>query len=127
MILELKSFANTKNFMEYESISGIYAFIHNNQVIYVGQSINIRRRLLSHHGFKNKIKTYQDATNDSGKLKYEFYKFLQENENDIYFLVVTADREQLNELEEQYIIKHQPKYNWSGVTTKYAPLKRYVW
>ena len=127
MLLELKSFANTKNFMEYEGVSGIYALIYDNQVIYVGQSINVRRRLLSHHGFKNKIKQYQDATNDGGKQKLEFYKFLQEHEKDISFLVLVADREQLNELEEQYITKYQPKYNWSGVVVKYAPLKRYIW
>ena len=126
MLLELKKFANTKNYMDYDNVSGIYALIHNNQVIYIGQSINVRRRLLAHHGIENKIKRYENAKNESDKQKYNFYIFLQEHIDEIDFIVLVADRAQLNELEEQYITKYKPQYNWSGVKTKYSPLKRYV-
>lgn len=118
MVVDLKSFENTKNFVEYDGVSGIYAFVHNNEVIYVGQSINVRRRLSSHHCTGTKLREGKNPC---------FYKFLQNHMSEVFFLVVPADREQLNQLEEKYINKYKPKFNWSGVHTKYKPLQRYLW
>ena len=44
---------NSKNRLKYRGISGIYALIYNNVIIYIGQSANIGGRLTAHNN-KNK-------------------------------------------------------------------------
>ena len=117
MVVELKGFSDTKNYREYDGVSGIYALVHNNQVIYVGQSINVRRRLRKHHSVDSQLRQGKHPA---------FYYFIKTHMDEISFLVVPCEVEQLNTLEEHYIKKHKPRYNRSGVKTKYTPLKRYV-
>ena len=126
MVLETRQF-NTKNFKEYEGISGIYAFIYHDEVIYVGQTNNLRRRLLQHHAFNSQRARYAGKDDERDKLRYEFYSLLEEQNSDVYFLVLPAKIEELNDLEGYYIEKYKPKYNYAGTIAKYVPLKRYLW
>ena len=48
MIVELYKLCDKTKREELEEVCGIYAILYNNEVIYVGQSINIRSRLDSH-------------------------------------------------------------------------------
>lgn len=125
MEVQLYKFNNTKAYSQYKNICGIYALVYQNTVIYVGQSIDVQHRLYAHHGYKSKIKLYEQRTSDSSKNLYNFYTFLQEHEDDVYFLVIPTELEKLNEEEEKYIKKYQPKYNWSGVRIAYSPVERF--
>lgn len=50
---------NSKNRLKYRGISGIYALIYNNVIIYIGQSANIGGRLTAHNN-KNKYDTIKN-------------------------------------------------------------------
>lgn len=114
MILETKAFNNTKNYMDHKEQSGIYAFIHNDKVIYVGQSVNIQQRLRQHR---------QATKNTHNRL----YNYLRQYESQITFLVLPVEFEELDAKEEYYINKYKPFLNKIGVTTQYKPPKRYLW
>ena len=44
---------NSKDRLKYRGISGIYALIYNNEIIYIGQSVNIGS-ILTAHNSKNR-------------------------------------------------------------------------
>ena len=62
---------------------GIYFLYKGNEVVYVGQSVNIENRIQEHRGSKD----------------FDSYNY------------VLCDRGELNEKEAYYILKHRPSYN----------------
>ena len=106
MNLELKAFNNTKEYQQYKGQSGIYAFIYNNEVIYVGQSIDIHHRLLTHHAINSNIKRNKNI---------RLYVFMKKYIDDIYFLVLPTEVKKLTKTERAYITKYKPRFNYKGV------------
>ena len=125
MIVELYRLCDKTKREELEEVCGIYAILYNNEVIYVGQSINIRSRLDSHTN-KARINEYakRDQHNKNTQLKLEFYTLIQENMDEIQFLYIPCDKKELDKYEEYYINKYKPKYNYIGVYTRYKKAQR---
>ena len=125
MIVELYRLCDKTKREELEEVCGIYAILYNNEVIYVGQSINIRSRLDSHTN-KARINEYakRDQHNKNTQLKLEFYTLIQEHMDEIQFLYIPCDKKELNKYEEYYINKYKPKYNYVGVYTRYKKAQR---
>ena len=125
MIVELYRLCDKTKREELEEVCGIYAILYNNEVIYVGQSINIRSRLDSHTN-KAKINEYakRDQHNKNTQLKLEFYTLIQEHMDEIQFLYIPCDKKELDKYEEYYINKYKPKYNYVGVYTRYKKAQR---
>ena len=112
MIVKLYKLCDKTKREELEEVCGIYAILYNNEVIYVGQSINIRSRLDSHTN-KARINEYakRDQHNKNTQLKLEFYTLIQEHMDEIQFLYIPCDKKELDKYEEYYINKYKPKYN----------------
>lgn len=124
MILEKHYFHNTKNFHQYDGVSGIYAILYKEQVLYVGQSVNVCRRLFSHHSMRGNIKRnlaeYNATKNACAHNRVDFYRFLLDNKPFIYFIVLPTPQDKLDAVEQHYITKYKPQYNWTGVRTEFS-------
>ena len=64
---------------------GIYFLIEDNEIVYIGKSIDVKKRLKQHADYSEKLF------------------------NRIFF--VQCDKNELNKLEAYYILKFRPKYN----------------
>ena len=132
MILQLNKFNDARACIPYLNVSGVYAFIYNNEVIYVGQSKNVGDRIKHHYSTdvcirkieKEMLKDTKGIYREAREFRINFYKFLKENINDINFIVLPVEIGKLNQEEELYINKYKPKYNWAGVKDKYTPVNR---
>lgn len=132
MVLELHSFNDIDEFKPFKKVSGIYALIYNNSIIYVGQSKDIGNRLRNHSYADSRIRAIKkemekDKDNiyiNSNKLRIEFYTFIFNHRNEIQFIVLPLDINELNRNEELYINKYKPIYNYSGVIKEYKPQNR---
>lgn len=126
MDVELHKLCKLKGDMSYlkPKTSGIYALLYNNQVIYVGQSRDIRTRLLHHANTKSCLKQLEKrkSTAKSFGLEKKRYEFIEEHFNEIDFLYIPVELAELNQYEEYYIKKYKPIYNYSGVIGKYHPV-----
>lgn len=123
MVLEKHYFNNTDNFHKFDEVSGIYALLYKDEVLYVGQSVNVGKRLFQHHAMKAQINTnlkmYNNSRSASAHNRLHFYMFLLNNKHNIYFIVLPTGKDKLDEIEEHYITKYKPQYNWAGVRTLY--------
>lgn len=81
------------------NMCGIYFLKHNNIVVYVGQSKNIRKRIKEHLGEKTKVF------------------------NDFTFILCPPNL--LNETETAYIYKHDPLFNRKDSLTEGMDIKCY--
>ena len=127
MELQKYRFNDTKEHRRYKEVSGIYALIFEDKVIYVGQSKNIRKRLSAHYYIESKMRqcTKERYPNEDSRLNMvAFCNFVKEHMEEIEFIVLPAEIKQLNELEEHYINKHKPRFNYAGVVSKYNPVLR---
>lgn len=101
--------------------------IYDDNVIYIGQSKNMRNRILTHFS-KNTYNHYieQEQRNpiEANHVIAERYRVFQQYKDQINLICIPMPIEKLNETEEYYINKYQPKYNWAGVRTKYTGVKR---
>ena len=108
--------------------AGIYALIHNNKVIYVGQSVSMRDRLLKHSNADKRLEelaqTHTHTNTQQYLIQKKRYEFIKENIEDILYLFVPCEKDVLDEMEKHYITKHKPKYNYIGVYCKYHLQKK---
>ena len=120
MTVELHNFNDTKSYKQFEYITGVYALIYKGEVIYVGQSCNIRARLLSHHAYKARLNWLRNqSTSEARQLSTSFYTFIKDNLLDIQFLAISVEPLELNKTEEHYITKYKPRFNYAGVVIAY--------
>ncbi len=108
-----------------KSISGIYALLYQNEVIYVGQGSSIRNRLLYHMNWNGRLNELEkrDRSCKSTALKIQRYEFIRDHYEEIDFLFLEEkDQSQRNALEEHYIHKYKPRFNYAGVYCKYVPV-----
>lgn len=128
MTLKKYSFNNTKTYWQFINVSGIYALIHNDEVIYVGKSKNVQSRLKSHHTVNTNISVRLENKNKTpGILKQlSFYQYLKDNMEEIEFIVLPTPEAELNTTEYYYIKKYKPKFNYSGVVEDYTPNSKKV-
>lgn len=110
----------------FKNVKGIYAIIHNDKVLYVGQSKNIADRLRSHrneNALKNTInKIIREVEKNGQTGNYNktiaMYDYIDKHRSTIKFIVL-KETEELDKWEEHYIKLFQPKYNYKGVDVPY--------
>lgn len=122
MNVELYSFADTKEYKRFNRMSGIYALVYKNEIIYVGQSCNVRQRLISHHGYRSVLRGLykrKQPYSDSTQFRINFYTFIKENMKDIQFLAIPVEPIDLIKTEKHYIEKYKPRFNYAGVVIAY--------
>lgn len=100
--------------------SGIYGLIYNKNIIYVGQSTNIHKRLTSHNApgkveyIESLIRKEQGSCNREKSLA--MYRFIRDHRDDIGFVILKkCSIEDLNKQEKKYITMFKPMYNYAGV------------
>ena len=122
---QLEIYDFTKNeFNIFNDVSGVYGILYNNtEVIYIGQSVNIRSRLDTHSHTKSNINNIlRLIAKEDGRCNrtksLALYQFMEEHIEDISFIVF---KETLNrdKWEEHYISLFKPKFNYKGVDVPY--------
>lgn len=106
--------------------SGVYAFIYDNEVIYVGQSKNIKNRIQAHNretAFDSTLKKIIQEEGSCNRCKaLAMYDFFRKHREEINFIVL-KETEELDRYEEHYIKLFLPKYNYKGVNVPYKTTK----
>ena len=111
-----------KETKKFEGKSGIYGIVYDQDIIYVGQSKNIGRRLRE-HGKENKLndvisQIIQEQWKCNRYKQLTLYRFIENNRDDIFF-VVLEQTENLDEREEYYISTIKPRFNYKGIDVPY--------
>lgn len=103
----------------FNNVSGIYALLHNDEVIYVGQSININKRLNNHRNSESNIQNIlKQIKRECGKCnrtkQIALYQYISDYKEEIEFIILkkTPNRDRW---EEHYIRLFKPKFNYAGV------------
>ena len=81
--------------------SGVYMFKTNDEVIYVGSSKNLYKRMIDHRNAINK------GGNNNGASKQDLYQYLQTNQ----FTVEFKTTDNYRQLEQELVEKYHPKFN----------------
>lgn len=124
-ITELYDF-NKEEIKQFNKISGIYAIIHNNKVLYVGKSTNLGDRL-RHHRSENALQnTINEIVRDIEKSGYcgnrckaiAMYVYIDKHREEMEFSIL-KETEDLDYWEEHYITLFKPRYNYKGVDVPY--------
>ena len=106
----------------FEGKSGIYGIVYDQDIIYVGQSKNIARRLKEHRKENKLNDVISQIIREQWKCnRYKqlaLYRFIENNRDDIFF-VVLEQTENLDDREEYYISTIKPKFNYKGVDVPY--------
>lgn len=114
---------NSKDRLKYRGISGIYALVYNNEIIYIGQSVNIGSRLTAHNSKNRYETTKKKMEKESGcnrEKSLAMYDLIRQYRDDIEFQILKkCSIELLNQEEEKYITKYQPRFNYKGVDVPY--------
>lgn len=116
---------NDKNDVHlFDKISGIYGLLYENEIIYVGQSINIANRLKDHKRSSNINDIINRIIKEDGNCnrckQLAMYYFLDEHKKEIEFVLLKECKiEELNYYEEKYITKFKPRFNYKGVIIPY--------
>jgi excinuclease UvrABC nuclease subunit len=109
----------------FDKISGIYAIIYNDKVIYVGQSTQIGKRLQTHsaqNALQNTIHSIESDINNgfcSNRCKaIAMYAFIAEH-RDVMEFAILKETTDLDKWEEHYISLFKPRYNYQGIDIPY--------
>ena len=111
-----------KETKKFEGKSGIYGIVYDQDIICVGQSKNIGRRLRE-HGKENKLndvisQIIQEQWKCNRYKQLALYRFIENNRDDIFFVVFVLT-ENLDEREESYISTIKPRFNYKGIDVPY--------
>lgn len=87
------------NLEKFPAKAGVYWFVNNNEVIYVGSSYNLKKRMANHH--------YCIVAGNNNNRKQDLYKFLKEKE----FTVEYELTEDYREVEGKKIFELKPRFN----------------
>lgn len=112
----------------YRGMAGIYFLILDGEIVYIGQSQNIGKRLSSHNSRRafDRIWTaaWEGPEYAYGKLKALYLYYTISQRRDDFEFAVYADESmsdvgKRDELEEYLISVNQPRFNFSGVNIPY--------
>lgn len=109
---------NKEDISLFKNKSGIYGLIYDGEVIYVGQSKNLKDRLSTHNRTTQIQNTIKAIIREEGKInrtkQLAMYYFIDEHREEMQFIIL-KETDELNKYEEHYISLFQPKYNYKGV------------
>ena len=113
--------------------SGIYGFVYNNEIIYIGQAYDIRTRIGEHlnpNAFDTILKKLiKEEGNTNRSKQLAFYNFIREYKEQGLGVVILREcvKEELNKYEEKYITQFKPKFNYKGVIVPYSWTSQDSW
>ena len=112
-------------------ISGIYAILYKNRIIYVGQSENIYNRIKQHFKLTQNVKKLVEQQDKNGylrdweQLSLKKNLFIAQNSDDITWEILElCEVDDLDLNEEYWIKKYKPIFNYEGVVTEYHGQRR---
>lgn len=119
MLIEVEKHKFTlEGIKPFNNKSGVYALVYGDQIIYVGQSVDLGKRLKVHRREKQFEHTLNQVIKEQGKMnrckQLAMYDFINKHREDMYFIILKETKE-LNKYEQHYITLYQPKYNYKGV------------
>ena len=103
--------------------SGIYCLTFGDEVIYVGQSKNMRERVNQHLNYEGQIRERlrSGVRTQAQKLELQRYQFIKENFDGIKVGVLErCSLGKLDECEKYWIRKYRPRFNYEGVRCVYG-------
>lgn len=116
-----------EEFQKFDKKSGIYALMYHDEIIYVGQSVNIGRRLREHANETAIQKTINEIYKSDGKKnlckQLAKYIFIDRYREEIEFIIL-KETDELDKWEEYFISLYQPKYNYVGVDVPYRAVSQ---
>lgn len=124
---EIYDFSDDNDIALFNKVSGIYGLMYityeTEEIIYVGQSINIANRLRTHRAAKSQFqKAVDQYIQEEGRCnrskQMALYRFIDANKDDLFF-VVLAETDELDKWEEHYITLFKPRFNYKGVNVPY--------
>lgn len=115
---------STDSRIRYKNISGIYYLFYKDEIIYIGQSVNVYSRLTAHANPNQVQNVLKQIANENGRCnrskQLALYMFIAEHREEITFTVEPFPIDRLDEIEEQEITKYQPAYNYRGVDVPFS-------
>ena len=124
---EIYDLSDDNDIALFNKVSGIYGLMYityeTEEIIYVGQSINIANRLRTHRAAKSQFqKAVDQYIQEEGRCnrskQMALYRFIDANKDDLFF-VVLAETDELDKWEEHYITLFKPRFNYKGVNVPY--------
>lgn len=121
---------NRENLAPFNKKAGVYFLIHRDEIIYIGQSQNLKERLNNHKSpdtaFQKILKQIakEDPKYAKGKIKsLNRCYYIGMNLNEIEFRVISngrlKDKNKREQLEEYCISLFKPRFNLSGIDIPY--------
>lgn len=117
--------------MDLRNSSGVYFIFIETEMIYIGQTNNLYRRLSEHMSMDtyNIWKARRESSigtchYDSCNNTFNLYQTIRNNIGKVTFVVEPMKSSALNNFEEKYIKFWKPKYNYAGVKCEYIPYNR---
>lgn len=95
------------------ALAGVYLFVCNNEVIYVGSSKDLYQRMTGHR--KNIKKGYSKISNNHSQCQKDLYQFLQTNQFTVEFQLTDDFRQKEQELIEKYNPRFNQKRAFTGL------------
>lgn len=100
-------------------VTGVYALKYRGNIIYIGQSKDIRQRLNTHARAAYQLEKLEENKDRRDPLAYQIqkarYEFIRDNESRITFTYIPVPSELLDEVEQQEIQKYKPVFNYQGI------------
>lgn len=125
--LEIYDFNDDNDINIFQKKSGIYGIMYmtyeTEEVIYIGQSVNIANRLRTHRNATSQLKKAIDQyILEEGRCnrskQMALYRFIEANKDDLFF-VIFKETDELDKWEEHYITLFKPRFNYKGVVVPY--------
>lgn len=125
--LEIYDFNDDNDINIFQKKAGIYGLMYitydTEEIIYVGQSINLASRLKTHRNATSQLKKAIDQyILEEGRCnrskQMALYRFIEANKDDLFF-VIFKETDELDKWEEHYITLFKPRFNYKGVNVPY--------
>ena len=116
----------TKNQIE-KGLSGIYSLTFGGEVIYVGQSQDMRYRVNQHLNWRGRIqdRLRKGVRNSAQLMELERYQFIGEHFEGIGVKILEiCPFGKLDDREKYWIRYYKPRFNWEGVRSPFKGQRR---
>lgn len=119
----LKYAFTLKEIKPFRHKSGIYAIGYQDEIFYIGQSVDLGARLGAHrkeNAFEATLEAiFKEDGNVNRSKALAMYSFINKNRENIYFLILKETKD-LDKWEEYYIDLYKPRYNYKGINIPYS-------
>ena len=130
--VEIYRLNNKEDVKEFKQKIGIYALLYKDEIIYIGQSSDIEKRLKNHNSSSKIQDTIHKIIKENGECnrskELALYYFINEHRDEIEFIVLKECLlAELNHYEEKYLLQFKPRFNYKGVVVPYQWINKNAW